>query len=107
MAPAIRAIYRDGVFEPLDKESMEGLANNQVIELEIRLLPPITSDPRIMGGQPCITGTRMPIDWVFQFLEHGYTLEQFLEQYPQYSREQVERAIRYAVETMGYPEPEL
>ena len=49
----------------------------------------------------------MPIDWVFQFLEHGYTLEQFLKLYPQYRRDQVEKAIRYAVEMMGYPELEL
>jgi len=105
MSTAIRAIYRDGIFEPLDKT--EGLADNQVIELQIRTLPPVTSDPHIMGGQPCITGTRMPIDWVFQFIEHGYTLVQFLEQYPQYSRDQVEKAIRYASETMGYRELEI
>ena len=100
----IRAIFKHGIFEPLD--ATEGLAENQMIELEIHPLPPVTSDPRIMGGKPCITGTRMPIDWVFQFLEHGYTLEQFLEQYPQYGRDQVERAIHYAIETMGYRKPE-
>jgi len=103
MTIAIRAIYRNGVFEPLD--TMEGLVNNQVIE--IRPLPPVTSDPRIMGGQPCITGTRMPIDWVMGYLEAGRTLEQFLSDYPQYSREQVVAAIRYAIEEMGYPEIDL
>jgi len=101
----IRAIYKDRIFEPL--ETPRGLTENQVIELEIRPLPPVTSNPRIMGGKPCITGTRMPIDWVMQFLEHGYTLEQFLEQYPQYTREQVEAAVQYAVEAMGYSEPGL
>jgi uncharacterized protein (DUF433 family) len=75
-----------------------------VIELEIRPLPPVTSNPRIMGGQPCITGTRMPIDWVMGYLEAGRTLAQFLSDYPQYSREQVVAAIKYAVEELGYPE---
>jgi uncharacterized protein (DUF433 family) len=101
MSIAIRAIYQGGVFRPL--EAAEGVADNQVLELQIRPLPPVTSDPRIMGGKPCISGTRMPIDWVFQFLEHGYTLEQFLDLYPQYRRAQVQTAVRYAIEKMGYP----
>ncbi|HJW89027.1 MAG TPA: DUF433 domain-containing protein [Anaerolineales bacterium] len=105
MSTAIRAIYRNGVFEPLDEA--EGLTDNQVIELEIHPLPPVTSNPRIMGGRPCITGTRMPIDWVMGYLEAGRTLEQFLSDYPQYNREQVVVAIRYAVESMGYTEVSL
>ncbi len=96
MGSAVRAIYQDGVFRPL--ETTEGVADNQVLELQIRPLPPVTSDPHVMGGKPCISGTRMPIDWVFQFLEHGYTLEQFLDLYPQYRRDQVQTAVRYATE---------
>ena len=92
MSTAIRAIYRNGVFEPLDVA--EGLVDNQVIELEIHLLPPVTSNPRIMSGQPCITGTRMPIDWVMGYLEAGRTIAQFLSGYPHYNREQVMAAIR-------------
>ena len=105
VSTVIQAVYRNGIFEPLEETT--GLADNQFVGLEIHPLPPVTSNPRIMGGRPCITGTRMPIDWVFQFLEYGYTVEQFLEQYPQYRREQVETAIRYAIESLGYPEPEL
>lgn len=105
MSTAIRAIYRHGVFEPLD--DTEGLADNQVIELEIRPLPPVTSNPRIMGGKPCITGTRMPIDWVMGYLEASRPLAQFLSDYPQYSREQVVAAIKYAIEELGYPEVAL
>lgn len=104
MSTTIRAIYRDSVFEPL--ETPRGLTEDQVIELEIRPLPPVTSNPRIMGGQPCITGTRMPIDWVMGYLEAGRSLDQFLSEYPQYTREEVTAAIRYAIEEMGYPELE-
>ena len=102
MSTTIRAVYRNSVFQPLD--TPKGLVENQVIELEIRPLPPVTSDPRIMGGKPCITGTRMPIDWVMGYLEAGRSLDQFLSEYPQYTREQVTAAIRYAIEEMGYPE---
>ena len=100
----IRAIYKDRVFEPLETPS--GLTENQVIELEIRPLPPVTSNPRIMGGKPCVTGTRMPIDWVMGYLEAGRPLDRFLSEYPQYTRGQVMAAIRYAIEEMGYPELE-
>ena len=101
----IRAIYKDSIFKPL--ETPTGLTENQVIELEIRPLPPVTSNPRIMGGQPCITGTRMPIDWVMGYLEAGRSLDQVLSEYPQYTLEQVTAAIRYAIEEMGYPEIEM
>jgi len=103
MGIAIRAIYQGGVFRPLDVA--EGVVDNQVLELQIRPLPPVTSDPHIMGGKPCISGTRMPIDWVLGYLEHGRTLDQFLEEYAQYRREQVLQAIGYAVKHMGYPDP--
>jgi len=102
---AIQALYRDGVFKPLD--TAEGLVENQVLELTIRPLPPVTSNPAVMGGKPCIAGTRMPIDWVFQFLEHGYTLEQFLQLYPQYRRDQIVQAMEYAANAMGYSQPRL
>ncbi|MBM4459395.1 MAG: DUF433 domain-containing protein [Chloroflexi bacterium] len=105
MGIAIRAIYQGGVFRPLN--AAEGVTDNQVLELHIRPLTPVTSDPGIMGGKPCISGTRMPIDGIFQFLEHGYSLEQFLQLYPQYQRAQVESAVRYAIERMGYPALEL
>jgi uncharacterized protein (DUF433 family) len=103
MSATIKAIYRQGLFEPLEAPS--NLAENQMIELEVRALPPVTSDPRIMSGKPCITGTRMPIDWVIGYLEAGRSLDQFLREYPQYSREQITAAIHYAIAKMGYPEP--
>jgi uncharacterized protein (DUF433 family) len=101
----IQAVYRNGVFEPLEETT--DLADNQVVGLEIHPLPPVTSNTRTMGGQPCITGTRMPIDWVMGYLEAGRTLDQFLADYAQYNREQVVAAVRYAIEKMGYPEIEL
>ncbi|MBI4671312.1 MAG: DUF433 domain-containing protein [Chloroflexi bacterium] len=104
MSATIKAIYRRGLFEPIEPPT--DLTENQLIELEIHPLPPVTSDPRIMGGKPCITGTRMPIDWVFQFFEHRHTLQEFLELYPQYTREQVEKAVQYAVDTLGFPQPQ-
>lgn len=47
------------------------------------------SDPEILGGTPVFVGTRVPVDALIDFLEGGETIEDFLENYPGVSREQV------------------
>lgn len=42
----------------------------------------------IQGGLPVFSGTRVPIQVMFDFLEDGYTIEDFVEQHPTVSREQ-------------------
>lgn len=48
---------------------------------------PVKVDPEIMHGTPCFTGTRVPVQILFDYLEDGYSLDEFLEQYPTVSRE--------------------
>jgi uncharacterized protein (DUF433 family) len=33
------------------------------------------------GGEPVFRGTRIPISYLSQYLNHGYTVEDFIEQY--------------------------
>ena len=47
----------------------------------------ITIDPEILGGTPVFTGTRVPIESLFKYLEGTYTLEEFLECFPTVTRE--------------------
>ena len=49
----------------------------------------INIDPEIMGGTPVFMGTRVPIQSLFDYLEGGYSLDQFLEQFPTVKREQL------------------
>jgi uncharacterized protein (DUF433 family) len=49
----------------------------------------VHSDPEILGGIPVFVGTRVPVDALIDFLEGGDTIEDFLENYPGVSREQV------------------
>lgn len=49
----------------------------------------VYSDPEILGGTPVFVGTRVPVDALIDFLESGDTIEDFLENYPGVSREQV------------------
>lgn len=47
----------------------------------------ITSDPETMHGVPVFRGTRVPVCTLFEYLEGGETLEDFLEGFPTVSKE--------------------
>jgi uncharacterized protein (DUF433 family) len=48
----------------------------------------ITIDEEILGGQPVFAGTRVPIETLFDHLESGVPLDEFLTDFPAVSREQ-------------------
>ncbi|MBS0243625.1 MAG: DUF433 domain-containing protein [Proteobacteria bacterium] len=49
--------------------------------------PLITSSPDRLGGTPVFADTRVPVRILFEYLADGETLEEFLRQYPDVSRE--------------------
>jgi len=53
----------------------------------------VNIDPERMSGAPCFTGTRVPIAHLFECLEDGETVDEFLEQFPTVSREQALAAL--------------
>ncbi len=48
----------------------------------------INIDKDILGGQPVFSGTRVPVESLFDHLEAGVTLDEFLEDFPTVSRQQ-------------------
>jgi len=48
---------------------------------------PINIDPETMGGTPVFTGTRVPVQTLFDYIEGGDNLNEFLEDYPTVSKE--------------------
>ena len=54
--------------------------------MDIRKL--ITVDSDILGGQPVFTGTRVPIESLFDHLEAGVSLDDFLDDFPSVTKEQ-------------------
>jgi len=46
----------------------------------------ITSDREILGGIPVFTGTRVPVKTLFDYLEHGHPLGEFLDDFPTVKR---------------------
>lgn len=54
----------------------------------VHSLPPgIVSDPDILGGTPVFRGTRVPVATLFEHLESGCSLDEFLDWFPTVKRE--------------------
>ena len=56
----------------------------------------IHSDPDILSGTPVFVGTRVPAQSLFDYLEGGDTLDEFLRQFPSVTREQAVAALDLA-----------
>ena len=48
----------------------------------------IEVNPERMSGTPCFTGTRVPVTHLFDYLEAGDNLDEFLTDFPTVTREQ-------------------
>jgi uncharacterized protein (DUF433 family) len=56
----------------------------------------IATDPEILGGVPVFRGTRVPVRALFDYLEGGETLEDFLTGFPGVSRDMAIAALEEA-----------
>ena len=63
--------------------------------LQINEMPTsaIHRDPEILGGTPVFEGTRVPVQTFLDRLEEGYTIEEFLNDFPTVKREQTIQVI--------------
>ncbi len=55
----------------------------------------ISVNKQILSGTPVFDGTRVPVSILFDYLEDG-KLDEFLENYPTVSRDQVTQVIKLA-----------
>ncbi len=53
----------------------------------------ITVNPNILGGTPVFKGTRVPVRTLFEYLERGYSLEEFIECFPSVTKEMACRVL--------------
>ncbi|HKN76860.1 MAG TPA: DUF433 domain-containing protein [Candidatus Acidoferrum sp.] len=61
----------------------------------------VVKNPNILSGTPVFRGTRVPLQLLFDSLERGHTLEQFLEGYPTVSREMAVAALQEAQQLLS------
>ena len=56
----------------------------------------IRVDREIMSGAPCFSGTRVPVQTLFDYLSHGHPLDEFLEDFPTVTRDQALAVVKLA-----------
>jgi uncharacterized protein (DUF433 family) len=57
----------------------------------------IACNPAVLGGKPCIKGTRISVEFILELVASGASRDDVLRAYPHLSAEDVEEALRYAV----------
>lgn len=60
----------------------------------------IEVNPEKVGGVPVFKGTRVPIQNLFDYIEGGETLEDFVEGFPPVTREQAIAVLEIARESL-------
>jgi uncharacterized protein (DUF433 family) len=61
----------------------------------------VHTDPEILGGIPVFVGTRVPFRNLIDYLEGGYSLEEFLDAFPSVKREQAIAALEAAPDAVS------
>ena len=56
----------------------------------------VHSDPEILGGTPVFIGTRVPVKSLYDYLEAGDSLHEFLESFPTVTKEQAIATLELA-----------
>jgi len=63
----------------------------------------ITTDPEILGGVPVFKGTRVPVKTLFEYLENGYALDEFLECFPSVTRDLAREVLECSEQALLSP----
>jgi uncharacterized protein (DUF433 family) len=69
---------------------------HHVVQVAAMAFERISIDHRIMGGVPCVRGTRIPVATVVCMIAEGMTVEEILSEFPQLTAEDIQDALRYA-----------
>jgi uncharacterized protein (DUF433 family) len=60
----------------------------------------ITTDPRQMGGVPCLRGLRIPVATIIALVAEGQTTPEILALYPDLEAEDIREALFFAAEAV-------
>ena len=60
----------------------------------------ITARPDVLGGKPCIKGTRISVEFILELLASGASQEEILRTYPQINADSFSAALAYAARAL-------
>lgn len=61
----------------------------------------ISVNTEVLGGRPVFSGTRVPVESLFDHLEEGVSLEEFLDDFPTVSKEQAIGVLEIAAKLLN------
>ena len=68
-----------------------------MIDHERNIVPNlIVSDSKVLGGQPCIRGTRIPVAVIIDSLAEDLTQAQIIDHFPPLTENDVKAAVAYS-----------
>lgn len=62
------------------------------------LQSPVSSNPEVMGGTLVFKNTRVPAQSLLEYLDDGFSLDEFLENFPSVNREDAVNFLKLARE---------
>jgi len=63
----------------------------------------VDRNPRKLGGTWCFAGTRVPVRSLFEHVEQGSTIDEFLEWFPEVRADQVRQVLAFAKASLEQP----
>lgn len=61
----------------------------------------ISVDPKVLGGKPCIKGTRISVEHILRELGAGVPIDELLVGHPHITREDILAALAYAADSLS------
>jgi uncharacterized protein (DUF433 family) len=58
----------------------------------------IVTNPEVLGGQPCVRGTRISVEFLLESIAGGASVDEIVAAYPRLTREDVTAAVQFAAE---------
>jgi uncharacterized protein (DUF433 family) len=93
-----------------EKSSNYGIINEELTQYclggyhMLEQLTRITHNSDVMGGKPCIAGTRITVGMILMQISEGVTINELLMEYPHLTEDDVAEALRYAAWVVGTKE---
>jgi uncharacterized protein (DUF433 family) len=59
------------------------------------VFPRITTDPAILGGKPCVKGTRLSVEFILELIAGNATHDDIVRAYQQLTLADVQQAVSF------------
>lgn len=77
---------------------------NKMVSQMLDFLQRIEMNPKILGGNPVIKNTRIPVHIILQMLKDGSSFADIIKEYPKLSPEDIKATLDYSLYLVNHPD---